>query len=499
MYDLIVLGGGAGGLNVATAAAAVGAKVALVEKEQLGGECTHSACVPSKALIQAARLAHQMRRAGDFGVRAADVAVDFRAVMDRVRRVVAEFAGSDSGESLRARGIDVYRGAPAFEAYDTVVVDGRSRLNAQRFVIATGSRPAVPPIPGLAESGYLDNRTIWDLPERPESLAILGAGPVGLEFGQALARLGTRVTILDSEDRVLPREDPEVSARVQAILAAEGAAFHLGVEVTGVVVRDGQKVVKFRNPGRETFEAARQHLLVAAGRVPNVEGLNLEAVGIHADPVRGIEVDDYLATHTRQILAIGDVIGHHLWTHAAEREAAVAFQNAVLRLGKRIDYTAIPWATFTDPEVASVGLTEAEARGRDPDVRVLRAELAEVDRARIDDATDGFAKVVATPAGKVLGATIVGPEASAVVQEFVLAIEHGLTLTDLANTVHPYPSYSGVARKLANQFLAHRLEKGYVQTALRWFYGFKSRGDGGPTAQDSTAPAPAGHAEEHGH
>jgi pyruvate/2-oxoglutarate dehydrogenase complex dihydrolipoamide dehydrogenase (E3) component len=499
MYDLIVLGGGAGGLNVATAAAAVGAKVALIEKDKLGGECTHSACVPSKALIQAARLAHQMRTAHPFGVRAMEIVVDFRAVMDRVRRVVAGFAGADSGESLRARGIDVIHGSPAFEAYDTVVVDGRTRLNAHRFVIATGSRPAVPPIPGLAESGYLDNNTIWGLDERPESLAILGGGPVGIEFGQALARLGTKVTILDAADRILPREEPEVSERVRSILAAEGIAIHTGVEVTGVALKDGQKVVKFRNKARETFEASRAHLLVATGRLANVEGLNLEAVGIHADPQHGIEVDEYLTTHTRHILAIGDVIGHHQWTHAAEREAAVAFQNAVLRLSKRIDYAAIPWATFTDPEVATVGLTEAEARARDPDVRVFRVELADVDRPRIDGLTDGLAKVVAAPSGKVLGATIVGPEASAVLQEFVLAMEHGLTLMDIANAVHPYPSYGGVARKLANQFVATKLEKGYVQTALRWFYGFRGRPDGGPAKPEPTPAAVVGHAGGPGH
>jgi pyruvate/2-oxoglutarate dehydrogenase complex dihydrolipoamide dehydrogenase (E3) component len=480
MYDLVVLGGGAGGLNVATAAARVGARVALVEKYHLGGECTHSACVPSKALIQAARLAHQVRSAGEYGIKVGTPEVDFAAVMGRVREVVADFAGGDSGESLKARGIDVYRGSPAFEAYDTIVVDGQTRIHGHRFVIATGSRPAVPPIPGLAEAGYLDNVSVWDLEERPESLAIIGAGPVGMELAQAFARLGSKVTVLTDTDRILPREDPAVSARVESILAAEGIAFHTGVEITGVQVRDGRKVVRFRKGAKgDTFEAARTHLLVAAGRLANVEGLNLEAVGVHGDSEHGIEVDEYLQTRTRHIYAVGDVIGHHQWTHAAEREAAVVLQNAILRLSKRVDFSAVPRATFVDPEVASVGQTEAEARAEDPDLRVFRVELADVDRARIDGATAGFAKVVASPAGRVLGASIVGPEASAVLQEFVIAMEHGLTLADLSNIVHTYPTYSGLARALANQFQATKLEKGYVQTALRWLYGFRAKDEGG--------------------
>ncbi len=387
MYDLVVLGGGAGGLSVALEAARVGARVALIEKYTLGGECTHSACVPSKGLIQAARLVHQIRSAGDFGIRVAAPKVDFAAVMARVRAVVYRFAGSDSGDSLRARGIDVYRGSPAFEAYDTVILDGKTRIEAHRFVIATGSRPARPRIPGLAEAGALDNTTLWDLDALPSSLVILGAGPTGLEFAQVFARLGSKVTVLADSRHVLPHEDPEVSDCVEALLAAEGIAFRTGVEVTGVEVRDGLKVCTYRDPASGTTgEASGTQLLVAAGRLANVEGLNLEAVGIHASPEHGIEVDDYLQTRSTRILAIGDVLNRHQYTHAAEREAAVAFQNAVLRLSKKIDYTAMPWATFVDPEVATVGLSEAAARGasRQPRLpgRVLR------DRPRPDRRPD---------------------------------------------------------------------------------------------------------------
>jgi pyruvate/2-oxoglutarate dehydrogenase complex dihydrolipoamide dehydrogenase (E3) component len=502
MYDLVVLGGGSGGLNVATAAARVGAKVALIEKYRLGGECTHTACVPSKALIKAANLAHTIRTAGDYGLRIGAPEVDFAAVMARVRRVVAGFAGSDSGKSLQAKGIDVYRGSPAFEAYDTVVLDGRERISGHRFVIATGSRPAVPEVPGLESAGFLDNGTIWDLHERPRALVVIGAGPVGLEFGQAFARLGTPVTILSDGPHILPAEDPEVADRVQAYLAGEGIAFHLGAEVTGVSVRDGQTVIALRGPADgATHEVACSHILVATGRLANVEGLNLEAVGIHADPRHGIEVDDHLQTRAPHVYAIGDVLGRFQFTHAAEREAAVAFQNAVLRLPKRIDYAAVPWATFTDPEVATVGrLTGFDAS---EEVRVFRAEYDELDRARIDGRTHGFAKLVASPSGKIRGVTIVGDEAATVLQEFVLAIEHGLTLNDLASTVHTYPTYSGLVRKLANQFTATRLEGGLVQTALRLFYGFRPRaGTDGPSASPSESPGeaePVGHSSSEGH
>lgn len=499
MYDLVVLGGGSGGLSVASAAAKVGARVALVERSQLGGECTFSACVPSKALIHAAKLAHQARMAGGYGVRTGAVEVDFRAVMERVRSVVASFAQSDSADTLRARGVDVYFGSPVFEAYDAVLVGGRTRVEGRRFVIATGSSPAAPQVAGLADAGYLDNQSVWQMNALPATLAVLGAGPAGLEFAQAFARLGSKVTVITHSAQILPREDPEISARAEQILAAEGLEFHKNVEVTKVELRDGKKVCKFRNKSDGlTFEAARDEILVATGRVANVEGLNLDAVGIHADPHHGIVVDDYLRTESPNIWAIGDVTGRYEFTHAAEREAAVAFQNAVLRLPKRMDYRTLPWTTFLDPEVATVGRLEGPAPDEEPeDLRVYRVEMADVDRARIDGQTQGFAKLVATPAGKIQGVSIIAPEASGVLQEFVLAMDHGLTLNDVMNTVHTYPTYSGMARKLAVQFSASRLDKGYVQTALRWFYGFAPRASEVP-AQDAPVE-PVAHADGNGH
>jgi pyruvate/2-oxoglutarate dehydrogenase complex dihydrolipoamide dehydrogenase (E3) component len=472
----------------------VGARVAVVEKNQLGGECTHSACVPSKALLRAARLAHDIRRAGSFGIRVPQVEVDFAAVMDRVRSVVTSIAKTHTAESLRAQGIDVTFGSPLFVAYDTLLIDGQTRLLARRFVIATGSRPAIPPIPGLAEAGYLDNNSVWGLRERPETLLVLGAGPAGLEFAQAFSRLGSCVTVLSQSKHILPREDPEVSERVQAILVAEGITFYTGVEITSVELRAGKKVCKFRSQADgSTFEAARDEILVCTGRLVNVDGLGLEVLGVHADPRSGIEVDDYLQTHCHHVWAIGDVLGRYQFTHAAEREAAVAFQNAVLRLGKKIDYTALPWTTFIDPEVATAGRLTGPGPAEEPyELKVFRVDTPEVDRALIDGEAC-FAKVAATPSGRIVGATIMGPEASAVLQEFVVAMENGLTLTDLMNTVHTYPSYATLVRRLALQFGATRLDKGYVQTALRWIFGFDPRHKAG--TEPDGAGQDAGHAK----
>lgn len=500
MYDLVVLGGGSGGLSVATAAAKVGARVALIEKSQHLGE-GHAASVSSKALTHAAKLAQTIRTANQFGIRVEPPAVDFAAVLGRIRSLVQELAANHSDDELRARGIDVFHGSPAFEAYDTVVVDGITRVEGQRFVIATGSRPLVPNVPGLAEAGVLDVASIWDLHALPETLVILGSGNVAVEFAQAFARLGSKVKLLAETPQILPHEDPEVSERLEAILSAEGITIKKDVELTRVAVRDGHKVVAFKDRAtRDPFEAGGTHILVSAGRLANVEGLNLESVGIHADAAHGIEVDEYLQTHAQRILAIGDVTPHGGFAHAAEREAAVAFQNAVLRLPRKIEYDALPWATFTDPEVATVGRSESAARAADPEVLVFRAEYSALDRARIEGRTDGFAKVVTTASGKIVGATVVGEGASLILQEFVLAKEQGLSLADIAAAVHTYPTYAGLARNLANQFGAARLDSGVVKTALRWFRGFKPRGEGGTAFPEATAPpAHAAHGDGHGH
>ncbi|MDB5352915.1 MAG: pyruvate/2-oxoglutarate dehydrogenase complex, dihydrolipoamide dehydrogenase component [Planctomycetota bacterium] len=472
MYDLVVIGGGAGGVGVAVAAAKVGARVALIEKARLGGESTHTAGIPTQALLKAAQVAHRARKSSIFGIQCGPVTIDFAAVMSRVRSLAESLSNRDSEESLRSTGIDVFPGTAAFEAYDSVVIDGKTRVSGSRFVIATGSRSAIPEIPGLRESAYLTSETIWGIDELPESLAILGAGPVGLELGQAFARLGSKVTILETDSEILSEEDPDGASELRQRLCDEGITFFTDIEVTGVGPKDGKTLIKFRSKREgSTYEAMRSHLLVATGRLANIEGLNLEAVGIHATPEQGIPVNEYLVTESPHIYAIGDVTGRDRYTHAAEREASIVFQNAVLRLSKKFRDDAMPRTTFTDPQFASVGMTEKQARHDHPNCRVFQLDLAGLERARID-AAGGIAKVLTSESGKILGATIVGEDASLVLQEFVLAIEHNLSLNDLSATMQPFPTMASVIRSLASQFGETRLEKGFVKTALRWLYGF---------------------------
>jgi pyruvate/2-oxoglutarate dehydrogenase complex dihydrolipoamide dehydrogenase (E3) component len=502
MYDLVVIGGGLGGLDVAAAAAEVGAKVAVIEKARLGGERTFAAA-PSKGLVQTAKLVRQIRGAERVGLRAGPLQIDFAVVMSHLHDLAADFARTESEDVLRGKGIDVIHGSASFEAYDTVKVEGTTLIASKRFVIATGSRPAIPDIPGLAEAGYVDEHGVLSLSKRPESLIVLGAETIGVEFAQCYGRLGCAVTILSHAATILSLHEPEAADFTRKSLAQEGITFKLGCEITHVEVRGDRKVCKYHETATGAAgEVSGSHILVATGRLANVEGLNLEAVGVHGDPHHGIEVDECLQTHSTRVFALGDVLLRHHSAQAAAREASVVFENAVLGRKKKIDYENLPWATFVDPELASVGTTEAHARLRELPFRVYRVPFAEIDRARIDGRTDGFAKVVVTPSGKVLGATVVGEDASLIIQEFVLALENGLSLGDIAAAAPIYPTYAAVARHLANQHRAARLGSGYIRTALKLFYGFIPRlaAGNGATAAEPDAPAAEGHANAaHGH
>ncbi len=497
MYDLVVIGGGSGGLHLATLAARVGAKVALIDKRPPGEKGWSAACVPSKGLVQAARLVRQSRTASEFGILVEPPRVDLAAVLDRLRSVSQASAADRSDEALAARGIDVFHGTAAFEAYDTVLLDGNERIEGQRFVIATGSRPAPPQIPGLSEAGSLDDASLWSLAHVPESLTVIGAGPIGMEFAQVFARLGSKVTVLTDEDRVLPREDPEISGHVACLLTGEGITIKRRAAIEKIEQRGEQKVCIFHDgDSGERAEVSSAEILCAAARLANVEHLNLEAVGVHADPEHGIEVNELLQTHAVRVFAIGDVLKRHQFTHAAEAEAEVAFQNAVLRRRRKIDYTNLPWATFLDPEVATVGISDAQAKADDLEHHVFRVNYADIDRARIDGQPEGFAKVVASPSGKILGATILGAQASLVLQQLVLAMDAGLGLGHLAETTQIYPTYGQVIRELASQFQATRLERGFMGRALRFFYGFQPRAAAADGASSRTAVAPNGSADD---
>ena len=365
------------------------------------------------------------------------------------------------------------------------------------------ARAVAPEIKGLAECGYFDSDSIWSLSALPGRLTVITTEPAGIEFAQCFARLGSKVTVLTGLDSILPDDDKEAAALVMNRLADEGLLIHKGVEVTEVLARGQEKVCKFRDKATgSALEAAGEAILVTAGRKANVEGLELESVGIHADGAHGIEVDEFLQTHATRIYAVGDVLMKHFSAHVAEQEAMTAFQNAVLRIRKKMDYTTIPWATFTDPTVAGVGITEARAEALEVPHRVYRVGFAEIDLGVIEAQTDGFAKVVATPAGKILGATVAGGDPNMIIHEIALAMAKGLPLQELAAAVSIEPSYGRVLRELAIQAKAGKLEKGYIQTALKIFYGFMPRAGAGNGASAGAAhaetAAPAGPGD-HGH
>lgn len=497
MYDVVVIGGGSAGRSIARAAAHVGARVALIEKQRAGAGTSVSAGWPSKGLVQAARLAHQLKGTSRFGINTPSSQVDFAAVMAHARGVAQKLVARDWAEIAATKAIEIHHGSATFAAYDTVEVDG-ARLPSHRFIIASGSRAAIPTIPGLAESGCLDTDSIWTLSSLPKRLIVITTEPVGLEFAQCFARLGSEVTVL-ALSAILPRDDPEAGSLVLKHLAEEGVMIRTSVEITKVESRGTEKVCTIRDAATgASGEVAAAAILVTAGRVANVEGLNLEAIGIHADPVHGIEVDEYLQTHSTRVYAVGDVLMKHFSSHVALQEATVAFQNAVLRIRKKIDYATIPWATFTDPEVAGIGITEARAKAAELPCRVYRLGYGQVDRAVIDGCTDGFAKVVTSPGGKILGATVVGQDSSMLIHELALAMARGLPLHDLAAAVPIDPSYGSVVHQLALQARAVKLEKGYVQSALKIFYGFVPRAAAG-NGSSASEPAPAPPAPEAHH
>ena len=500
MYDLVVLGAGPGGIGAAAAGAKLGARVALIAEDRPGDDTFHADSVPSRALTRVANLAAEIRQAGIFGLRVGAPEVDFPAIMARVRAVASEISGAGTLDGLAAQGVEVLRGLARFDSYDTVLLEGHEPIEARRFVIATGSRPAIPAIHGLEGAGFRDEASIWELDRLPESLVILGAGPIAVELGQAFARLGSKVTILAEGAHLLAKEDAEVAEVVREALAADGVIVHLHAQVNGVSMRDGRKVVAFRDQGSGAVgQATGAELLVTGGRLVNVEGLNLDAAGIHADARHGIEVDDYLQTRTRHIYAVGAVLGRHKHTHTAVREARIAVHNALLLQSKRIDYSAIPRVTFADPEVASVGtLDPAEAGNAFGEAKIYRASYAEADRAVIDGRPGGFIKVLAAPSGKILGATVVGHDASAILGEFVVAMENGIGLDGIAESVHPYPSYASIAGIVARQHLAERGESGLMRSALRLFHGYGSHGARPKVpAEVAVATEPAGHHAGH--
>ncbi len=470
--NLIVIGAGSGGLVSAYIAAAVKARVTLIEKNRMGGDCLNTGCVPSKALIRSARFASQLSRAGEFGFEPVSSRPDFAQVMARVHDVIRAIEPHDSVQRYTGLGVECIQGEARLVDPWTVEVNGQ-RLSARGIVIATGARPFVPPIAGLAEAGYLTSDTLWELRELPRRLVVLGGGPIGCELTQAFARLGSEVTQVEMLPRLMLREDPEVSALVQARFAAEGVDVRLNTRASAVVVEQGQKFLVCEQDG-QTQRIAFDRIIVAVGRAARLEGFGLQQVGVRTG--RTVEVNQCLQTNFPHIYAVGDVAGPYQFTHTAAHMAWYAAVNSLfepllaLRGGRfRVDYSVIPWATFTEPEVARVGLNETEARDQGIDFEVTRFDLGELDRAIADGEAHGFVKVLTVPGkDRILGATIVGEHAGDLIAEYVLAMRHGLGLNKILGTIHIYPTMAEANKYAAGQWKqAHKPER-----LLRWVERF---------------------------
>ena len=461
-FDIVVIGGGAGGLVVAAGGAALGAKIAIVEKHRLGGDCLWYGCVPSKTLIKSARVAHQMRHADRWALAPAAPQPDLAKVMERVAGVIKGIEPNDSPERFRGLGVDVIFGDGRFVAPDAFEVNGR-RLTAKTFVIATGSRPAVPRLPGIDATPYLTNETVFNLREPVPALIVIGAGPIGSEMAQAFRRLGSEVTVVDVAPQILPREDADLAAVVWKQLGAEGVRYHLGASILGFEGRKGDVRVTVRTADGAATVLAGSHLLLAAGRVANVEGLGLDAARVQQDQGR-IVVEDNLRTTNRNIYVIGDAAGGYQFTHMAEHHAGILLRHAIFRMQWAKPSPVVPWCTYTDPELARVGLSETEATQRGVAHRVYRFAFDEIDRARAEGETEGFAKIVTDPKGKLLGAAIVGPHAGELIAEYVLAMAKGMNAKDLTGVIHAYPTLAQINRRVADQ----RMKEGLTPSSKRW-------------------------------
>jgi dihydrolipoamide dehydrogenase len=475
VYDFVVIGGGSAGLVAAGGAASLGARVALIEKNALGGDCLYTGCVPSKTLIKSARFAHQLKRAADFGFQISNYKFkndSFSSITNRVQTVIEIIEHHDAPEVFEAMGVEVIFGAPRFLNSGEIEIrlkntNETKKLKAKRFCLATGSRPFAPPIEGLKETGFITNEEVFRLKNLPEKLIVLGAGAIGLELGQAFQRFGSKVTIVETADRVLIKEDAEISAAMEKILRDEGVEILLNAKAVRAKKGANDEKILAVESGEKQFEIAADEILVAVGRQPNVEGLDLEKAGVRFDK-KQIITDQFLRTTAKNIFAAGDVTGHFQFTHTADYEAQIVIQNAFVPFPfkRKTDFHVVPWATFTEPEVARVGLTEAEAREKYGDkIKIYKVGFAENDRAQAESETEGFAKIVLHK-NRVVGAHIVGARAGELIHEFVLAMTHDLSVSELNKAIHVYPTFSKITQAVGTEQTLETLKSPFVR---KWF------------------------------
>ena len=463
-----MIGGGSAGLSVAAGAVQMGARVVLLERGPMGGDCLNFGCVPSKSLLAAAHAAAAVRQAPRFGIRAGEPVVDFAAVRDHVKSVIAAIAPHDSQERFEGLGVRVIRESGRFTGPRTVAA-GEFEIEARRIVIATGSSPVVPPIPGLDRAPFFTNETIFDNAAPIPRLLVIGGGPIGLEMAQAYARLGAKVTVIEGL-RALNNDDPELARIVKQRLGEDGVEIHEGAMVKRIDGSAGKIAIEAEKEGKPVrFEGS--HLLVAVGRRPNLEGLDLEKAGVEAGR-GGIRVDARLRTTNRKVFAIGDAAEGYKFTHIAGYHAGIVIRNALFRLPAKVDYRALPWVTYTAPELAQVGLTEQAAREAYGDIAVLRASFAENDRARAEGGTQGLLKVMTTRKGVVVGASMVGDKAGEVIQGWCLPIARKMKVRDVAGLILPYPTLGEINKRAAGSFYTPSLFSDRTRRIVRFLLSF---------------------------
>lgn len=466
-YDLAVIGAGTGGLVSAFVADALGARVALIEGDKVGGECLWRGCVPSKTLLKSAKVFEMVKRSAEFGVHVEKPRLVWNAVKLRLSDVRDEVRHNERAELNRSK-IEIVSGQARFTGAHHLAIQtpsGPRPLSARKFIVATGSRPVIPAIEGLEEAGFLTYEGLFERNSLPKSLAFIGGGPIAVEMAQAFARFGSKVTIIGRGERLLEKEEPSVSALIEKILRAEGVEIHLGAHIARVEDGDGRKTIHFEQNGASVAVPAGQ-IVVTAGKTPRFAALNLEAAGV-ATSAEGIAVNAQLRTSAPHIWACGDVTGKFLFTHAAEYEAKIAAQNALLPVKAKVDYRALPWVTFTDPEIAHLGQTEAQARAQHGAVRVWQTPFGTLDRAIIEGETAGFARLVTTRSGRIVGAHIIGPSAGEVIASFVPAVREGALLQEFAETVFPYPTLAEIGHRAGNEIYQETLNSKWVRAALK--------------------------------
>jgi len=470
-YDIGVIGGGAAGLTLAAGAARLGAKVLLVDKsKRLGGDCLHYGCVPSKTLLHVAKVYHQSRTMERLGLPTFHGSVDFAKIGEHIQSVIRKIEPHDSPERFMRLGVTVSQCLPEFQDEHTVCLDGRN-VTARFWTLTTGSEPAIPDIPGLSDVPFLTNKTIFSLQQLPEHLVVLGAGPVALEMSQAFSRLGSRVSVIQRNDQILSREDADLAHLVQEQLEVEGVRFHLETAVQEIRKTEAQLTLKLVSGGRENALSAT-HVLVATGRKANVEGLGLERIAVRASD-HGVQVDDRLRCNGRNIFAAGDVTGRYQFTHAAAYEAGIVLANTVFRIPRKADYTAMPWCTYTDPELASIGLNEKRAQAAGKNYVVWEEDLTSNDRAITTGEATGKVKLLLDRRERPLGVQICGPQAGEMLGMWAYAFSGKIGLSRLAGAIFPYPTLSEANKRVAGNFVGSKLFSDKVRFALKALFGLQ--------------------------